>query len=68
MADVQTITTVKELRKALNRVTKTMDAADEYAHVYVRLQGALGPYQDEVVLTGKVTVDSNGCVVIHAKA
>lgn len=54
--------TVKDVRKALKRVTSVLDTADEYTRVYVRTDT-----DAEFLLTGKVTVDANGFVVLHAE-
>ena len=66
MTDTMTDTvtdTVKGLRKALKKVTGLMDATD--ARAYVRV--VHDKSEDEFLLTGKVTVDVNGYVVIHAE-
>lgn len=62
------VDTVKGIRKALKRVTDVMDATDENIRVYVRLTGTPVPGEEEFLLTGRVTIDVNGYVVLHADA
>lgn len=60
--------TVKDLRKALKRVTNLLDATDDNVRAYVRVDPeCIDPDRDEFLLTGKITVDLNGYVVIHAE-